>query len=608
MTVKYQALKTLAGILASYFKFILQLYNIIDEVSPAVLSELHQQLSKMRDCKGEHCTHYHGKKYPEHTTSLTLPTSQTSHSREPVNITKESLPVIRSPTLPSHVKTSSKRSIGPLTSESPYRSEIVLNTSNPANHTSVMTESVGSLSFTISVPTEATLEQSTIQSTLASKWRKVLTSVENRAREVETFVGKRTQTFSAEESLPLPTQNTNTTVVSLNKISRSQKNVSSHSGDSKKSNGEQIIEEKALQHTVAALASSAKVPTTAIGKSSESDTSFLETSVSSILPTSASTTLASKEYTSGINLAVKPTREKSPKRRKNGQRVDRKREKETSRKSNKKSAKESLSLPKENTKKFEVSKSPDRTSESRTNISNHFRENFKNERSDKEQTNVEKPLQAVTGSQDAPTTAFVKPSEPDARSSETKDSSALPTLPATTLTHDEHRSEMNLKEIVTLKPTGKKSAKRRKHGEREHYSSEMETAKTSKKLRKAKKKILEKQSPPLNNGSLDENKQVIKTSGNETQVESKLEGEGSELENNGNKKQNELLPGISRKRSKKPSSKRSANRNSKKRSKQRPTKRQRPSQISKGGVAKSGIEPLAENGVGVQEELSPSEP
>ena len=357
MTVKYQALKTLAGILASYFKYILQLYNIIDEVSPAVLSELHQQLSKMRDCKGEHCTHYHGKKYPEHTTSLilTLPTSQTSHSREPVNITKESLPVIRSPTLPSRVKTSSKRSIGPLTSESPYRSELVLNTSNPANHTSVMTESVGSLSFTTSVPTEATLEQSTIQSTLASKWRKVLTSVENRAREVETFVGKRTQTFSAEESLPLPTQNTNTTVVSLNKISRSQKNVSSHSGDSKKSNGEQIIEEKALQHTVAAVASSAKVPTTAIGKSSESDTSFLETSVSSILPTSASTTLASKEYTSGINLAVKPTREKSPKRRKNGQRVDRKREKETSRKSNKKSAKESLSLPKENTKKFEVS-------------------------------------------------------------------------------------------------------------------------------------------------------------------------------------------------------------------------------------------------------------
>ena len=577
----------------------------------------------MRDCKGEHCTHYHGKKYPEHSTSPTLPTSQTSHSRKPVNKTKESLPEIRSPTLPSHVKTSSKGSAGLLTSGRPYPSEIFVNTSNAANHTSVMTESVESWPFTTSVPTEAkvkTLEQSTIQSTVASNRRKVLTSVEHRVREeLKTFVGKKTQTFSAKESLPLPTQNTNRTVVSLNKMSRSQKNVSSHSGDSKKSNREQINVEKPLQHTLATMVSSGKVPTTVIGKSSEPDTSFLETNVSSILPTSASTTLASKQYTSGINLIVKPTREKSPKRRKNGERVDRKRKKEThvdkqkqkiskkSRKSNKKSAKESSSLPKENTKKFEVSKSPDRTPESQTNISNHFSEHFKNERSEKEDMIVEKPLQAATGSQNVPTTALVKPSEPDARSSETKDSSALPTSPSTTLTH-EHTSEMNLTEIFTLKPTGKKSATRRKHGERKHNSSEIETAKTSKKLSKAKKKTLEKQNPPLNNCSLDENKQVIKTAENQTQVESKLESEGSELENNGNKKQNGLLPGISRKRSKKQSNKRSANRNSKKRSKQRPTKRQRPSQISEGGVAKSGIQQPVEGGVGVQEELSPSEP
>ena len=577
----------------------------------------------MRDCKGEHCTHYHGKKYPEHSTSPALPTSQTSHSRKPVNKTKESLAEKRSPTLPSHVKTSSTGSAGPLTSERPYGSEIVVNTSNAANHTSVMTESVESWPFTTLVPTEAkvkTLEQSAIQTTVASNRLKVLTSVENRVNEeAKKFVGKKTQTFSAEESLPLPTQNTNRTVVSLNKMSRSQKNVSSHSGDSKKSNLEQINVEKPFQHTLATMASSGKVPTTVISKSSEPDTSFLETNVSSILPTSAPTTPASKQYTSGINLIVKPTREKSPKRRKNGERVDRKRKKEThvdkqkqkilkSRKSNKKSAKESSSLQKENTKKFEVSKSADRTSESRTNITNHFSENFKNERSEKEQMVVEKPLQAVTGSQDVPTTALVKPSEPDARSSETKDSSSLPTSPSASLTHEEHTSEMNLKEIFTLKPTGKKSAKRRKHGERKHNSSEIETAKTSKKLSKAKKKTLEKQNPPLNNGSLDENKQVIKTAENQTQVESKLEGEGSELENNGNKKQNELLPGISRKRSKKPSNKRSANRNSKKRSKQRPTKRQRPSQISEGGVAKSGIQQPVEDGVGVQEELSPSEP
>ena len=570
-------------------------------MSPAVLSELHQQLSKMRDCKGEHCTHYHGKKYPA--TSPTLPT----HAREPVNKTKESIAVIRSPTLPSHVKTS-------LTSERPYRSEVVVNTSNAANHTSVMTESFEGLSFTTSVPTKAnvkTLEQSRIQSTVSSKRRKVQTSVENRVREeVEKFVGKKTQTFSAEESSPMSTQNTNRAIVTLNRMSQSQKNVSSHSGDSKKSNREQINVEKPLQHTVAAGASSSNVPTTVISKSLEPDTSFLEANVSSILPTLASTSRASKKYTSRMHSTVKPTREKSPKRRKNGERVDRKREKEThvgkqkqknlkrSWKSKKKSAKENSRLPKENVKKFEVSKNPDRTSESRKNISHHFSENFKNERSGKEQMTVEKPSQVVTGSQDLLTTALVKPSE----SSETTDSSALSPSPSKTLTHAMHTSEINVKEMSTLKPTGKKSAKRRKHGEREHDSSEMETPKTSKKLRKAKKMTLEKQSPPLNNGSLD--KQVIKTAENQTQVQSK--GERLELESNGNKKQNELLPGSSRKRSKKPSSKRSANRNSKKRSKQRPSKRQRPSQISEGDLAKS--EPPAENGGGVQEEPSPTEP
>jgi len=567
----------------------------------------------MKDCKGEQCTHYHGKKYPQHATPPTLPTSQTSLTAQPVNKTKESLAVVHSPILPLHVKTPSKGSA------KPHPSDVVVNSSNVANHISVMTESMEGLPFTTFVPTGAkakTVEQSTIQSTVASKRLNVLTSVEHKVREKEE-----TQTFSAVKSSPLPTQNTDRTAVSLNEMSQSQKNVSSHSGDSKKSNRGQINMEKPLQHTVEAVAISSNIPTTVVGKSSEPDTSLWETNVSSILPTSASTSLASKEYTSGMNFPVKPTRAKSSKRRKNGERGDRKREKETrvdkekqrilkkSRKSKKKSAKESSSSPKESSKKFEVSKSPDSTSESRKNISNHFSPNFKNERSDKEQMTVEKPSQAVTGSLDLPTTAVMKPSEPDARSSETKDSSAPPTSPSTTLSHEDHTSQMNIKEIFTLKPTGKKWAKRRKHGEQEHNynSSEIESAKTSKKLRKAKKKTLEKQSPPLNNGSLDGNKQVNKTAENQTQAESKLEGERSELENNGNKKQNELLPGISRKRGKKPSSKRSNNRISKKRSRQRPPRRQRPSQISERGVAKSGIEPPVKNGVGVQQP-SPSEP
>lgn len=222
MAVRYQVLKTLAGILMFYFIFFFKLYNVIDEVSPAVLSELHHQLNKMRDCKGEHCTHYHGKKYPQHTTSPTLPTSVISHAREPFNKTKESLAVIRSLTLPSQVTTSSESSAGPLTSERPYRSEVVVNTPKIAIHTSEMTRSVEGLPFTTSVPTEAkvkTVEQSTIQSTVASKRRKAPTSVENRKREeVETFVEKQTQKFSAEESSPLPTESTNRTVVSSNKV------------------------------------------------------------------------------------------------------------------------------------------------------------------------------------------------------------------------------------------------------------------------------------------------------------------------------------------------------------------------------------------------------
>lgn len=459
----------------------------------------------MKDCKGEHCTHYHGKKYP--TTSLS--TSQKSHTREPFNKTKGSLAVIRSPTLPSHVETSSKSSAKPLTSERPYRSEVVVNTSNVAMHTSKMTESAEGVPFTTSVPTQAkvrTLEHSTIQSTVAKR-RKVLTSVENRQR----------------ESSPLPTQNINRTVVS-NEMSVSHKNFSRPSGASKKSNLEEINVEKPSQHTVAAVLSSGNVPTTVISKSSEADTSFLEKNGSSILPTSASSSLPSKEYTSGMNLTLKPTREKSPKRRKNGQRVDRRREKNSrldkqkqkvlkkSKKSKKKSVKEGSPLPKENTIKLEVSKSPDRTSKSRKNISNLFSENVKNAGSDKEQMTVEKPSEAVTGSQDLPTTDLVKPSEPDARSSERQDSSALPTSSSTTLTLEENTSK---------------------------------------------------------------------------------------LKNSGNKKHNKLLPGISRKRSKKLSSKRPANRNSKKRSQQRPPKRQRPSQVSEGEV---------EKGAGVQEEPFPSEP
>lgn len=122
---------------------------------------------------------------------------------------------------------------------------------------------------------------------------------------------------------------------------------------------EQPTGEKPPENTVIPVTGADDVSTVLV-KSSEPDASSLETNVSSILPTSAS----SEENTSEMNLKesfkVKPTRGKAPKRRKNGERENRKKEdtsmdKETQRRKskNKSSVKERLPLPTENTKEFE---------------------------------------------------------------------------------------------------------------------------------------------------------------------------------------------------------------------------------------------------------------
>ena len=584
----------------------------------------------MRDCKGEHCTHYHGKKYPQHTTQS--PTAAISRAPEPfTGKTKERHAMIPSPTLPSIVKTSSDSPASPLTSEVlDGRSEVVVNTP----------ESSENLPFTTSVPMEAkveTVQHSTIQSTarIETKLRKEQTS-EDREEiegEEETFVEKQTQQFSTTKRSPLSTENTKRTTVSVT-ISKSQRNVSNHFITNERPDKEQINVEKPSQGSVSAVAGSDDVPTTEIlARSSKPDTSPSETNVPSFLPTSASTTLTNEKNANGMNLkerfTVKPTRGKASKRRKHGQREARKREKDThtekqrqkilkkSRKSKKKSsARESSLVPTENTKEFKGSKNqtvaPEKTSESWKNLSNHFSENFENKRPNKVQTSVEKPSEdtvtSEAGSNDLPTTVLGMSSESVTSSLETNISSILPTFASTTLTREENTSGMNLQEHFTVKPTKTKSVKRRKHGERENYSPKKETPKTSKKLRKAKKKLSEKQIPltTLNSGSSDENKQTIKTAENQTRVESKVEGEsGSELETKGNENGNESL-----KRNKKPTSKRSSHRNSKRRSKQRPPKRQRPTQISAGGVAEGGVEPSVQNGAGLAFEQTPpsSEP
>ena len=54
--------------------FFLQLYNIVDRISPSVLYDLHHQLERLKGCKGSHsCTEYHGKPYkkPDHSVNST---------------------------------------------------------------------------------------------------------------------------------------------------------------------------------------------------------------------------------------------------------------------------------------------------------------------------------------------------------------------------------------------------------------------------------------------------------------------------------------------------------------------------------------------------------
>ena len=60
----------------AFLNVVFQLYNVIHEVEPAVLSQLHEQLNRMRVCRGQGCTHYYGKKYPnENTGSVPLTSS-----------------------------------------------------------------------------------------------------------------------------------------------------------------------------------------------------------------------------------------------------------------------------------------------------------------------------------------------------------------------------------------------------------------------------------------------------------------------------------------------------------------------------------------------------
>lgn len=59
---------------------ILQLFNVIDKVDPAVLAQLHQQLNEMISCQGTDCNHYYGKKHTDVTITSGRVTTTPSQS------------------------------------------------------------------------------------------------------------------------------------------------------------------------------------------------------------------------------------------------------------------------------------------------------------------------------------------------------------------------------------------------------------------------------------------------------------------------------------------------------------------------------------------------
>ena len=509
-------------------------------MNPAVLSELHQQLNRMRDCKGEDCNHHHGKKYVEfNTTSAPLTTSQspslstfavpaTSELSEGVSIATNKDVAVFNKTIAIHlstvpaVQTSPEPSANPLTLKS--RSEDLANRSEGLVTSKSRSEGLGNSSESVVSTPEAVVVSS--EATKTSPYVFPFTTL----APTETRLKTKELLKPTKKNLPFTT--------------------------------------------------SAPAPTKAVIMTGEQR---------------------------------KPTERKKSKRRKSKTTTE-KGEKEDDSNSEKETQK-SLKKSKKSKKKSSAKKGlpfPTKSTATPWNISYHFSKSANNEKTGKDRiihTNAEKPTESAvtltTGSDDVPT-VFVKTSKRVPSSLKTGLSTLVPTS-LTTFSSEQNTREMNLREYFTMKPTRRRSTKRRKKGEKEGK----ETPRKSKKLRKNKKKSSEKgiSVTHSNTSSLIEREGVSKFLENQTKIDPNSETERPESEKlEEGEEGSQSLTEISRKRTKKPPGKR-LNRNSKKRSK-KPTKRPKPSKISEGGMAEGGSVSPMERGDGFSNEqtLSPSDP
>lgn len=547
----------------------LQLHNIIHEVSPGVLSELHHLLVKMRGCKGEDCTHYHGKKYP--TVPPTSPAVNT-HLREGM----EESHMTPLPTAPSNLQTSARSAVSPLTSESPSlvlvtRTDVTA--SSPQSVWNNVSKPTTIEKFTTLPPKDVNvnlLEHSTIQSILNSE------------RKQQLMESLKTEHSIAQvsEMAPLPTVDFKT--------------------KSKPDETSDLESNSCLN-----CSRSDNLPKIFV-RTSELNTSLSGLNVSSVPTTPASATPKSKEETSGMHFNIstpKPAKGKSPKRRKNGDREGRKKDKYASKgKPKNKSLKKSRKFKKKssNGERTSLSEEKKESSENPTKQTVVLNTTIWSPESpldnNSEKSDHEKPSQPTVtpslGSNHVPT-VLMKSSGPDTSSSKLN-VSLIAATSASITTSRERITEKNVRQTTAVKPSKRKSAERRKNSS----SIDRNKKKSLKKLRKMKK-LSERE----NSQTSEEIKPTIEAGEvNQTGLKSKSINRRPESENKDSKRGNKALPEVSRKRSKKPANNRPANRNFKKKSKGKHSK-QRPTQISQeGGVVENGT------GFSSNSESSPSDP
>ena len=548
-------------------------------MSPAVLSQLHEQLNRMRACRGGYqCNHYQGKKYAHInatsvplTTPRLMSTSKERQAETTTMITDDESSVHNNEsittTMPSTIGTSAEIPSRPLLSSgaSEERGKLAEGIENTTESMETAASSKPSPMSTLA-PTEKGVGE-----TMATgRIQKRLEGSENYTRgdaRVVTYVVTSKATESA------------TSVSSLNTVARTeaeeQKPIPSEPTD--------VVKTTTPSSTTLSTSEDNRKPSqvVAITPKLTDATSTSTKSSRNALPLTTLAPTVKNEIKVGKgtkNRKGKPIVKGERKKDKNGKKEKAKGLKK-SKKSKKKSSKKSKNLTPTGSSVF-----PDKATKIPINVSNELIENVHNdsEHDTVTRVNIEKPSEsAVTSTTSADDLPIVvaNNSTHEPSSSETTASTLFPTS-LVTLSNERSTKKIFSKEFSTVKQANKKSTKRRKKGEKDNF-------KKNKKLRKNNKRSGKELIMNTNTSSSGEG---LKLSVNQTAIETESESRRNESgKAEVDEGKSKSLTDNLKKRNRKPSGKR-LNRNSKKRSR-KPSKRPTPSLSSQGGVAGGGIEP-----------------